>query len=307
MEFAAESEMKDLVEKFQESFEIRELAENRADDLKAINLQERETTGLRRYAEPEQENRRPDLDLYKASKKPYAREFGQVKYEHAKETYNSPARNYPFDARFGTPSAGGCDKLGGLREEIDNVDRENRKIEAEIKADHRRAGAETREEGQPFKVEYPDYDERVKNVQMELDKLKILQRDVLAMKSKIEQTIERELAKSLERASAELRAKYRARLSEIQKTFRRKEGALKKVFEAKLAEFTNKLKAKAKEVVEQAAKREGERVRGIYERKLLEARVRNREVLDKVSKMYIDLREKYRTDIQGIKQKQSKK
>ncbi|KAH9386664.1 uncharacterized protein NEMAJ01_1560 [Nematocida major] len=152
----------------------------------------------------------------------------------------------------------------------------------------------------PFKVKYESRDEQIQNVEQELSRLKEMQSKVLGMQGTLEETMEKELKKSKEKEIKEIKGKYKARLLEMEVLYKEKERELRKEYDKRIEKVIEVLKERAKESIHLKVKEQVESIRRVFEKKVLEAKLRDKAVLDKLSQMYIDLKEKYKKDVQKI-------
>jgi len=161
----------------------------------------------------------------------------------------------------------------------------------------------------PFRTKYesPSNTEKLQTVEQELSKLKELQSQVLTMQTTIEDTIEKEMKRTKEKEIKELRHRYRAKIRELESEYKRKEEQIRRDYEEKLGRVVEKIKERAKAAIQQRVNEEIEKIKKIAEKKILEMRLRDKTVIDKLSQMYVDLKEKYRKDIQKIVDSESEK
>ncbi|KAI5127080.1 hypothetical protein NEPAR04_0751 [Nematocida parisii] len=153
----------------------------------------------------------------------------------------------------------------------------------------------------PFRVKYESSrDEKIHNVEQELFRLKEMQSRVLGIQETIEETIEKEVKKSKEKEIKELKNKYKTRLLEIEALYKEKEKEIKRDYEQKMEKIIQKLKEKAKETIKLKVAEEVQELKKHLEKRVLEVKLRDKAVIDKLSQMYIDLKEKYKRDVQKI-------
>ncbi|OAG31991.1 hypothetical protein NEDG_00466 [Nematocida displodere] len=154
---------------------------------------------------------------------------------------------------------------------------------------------------EPFRTRYENTSnlDKIHTVEQELFKLKDIQSQVLSMKETMEGTIEKEVKKAKEKEVRELRHQYKTRIRELEVLHKKKEESLKQEYEEKLHRVTTCLKDKIKEMVAAKVAAETDKARNLAEKKILEISLRDKAVIDKLSQMYIDLKEKYKRDIQG--------
>ncbi|KAI5189160.1 hypothetical protein NEMIN01_0326 [Nematocida minor] len=153
----------------------------------------------------------------------------------------------------------------------------------------------------PFKVKYESTrDEKIQTVEQELSRLKEMQSRVLGIQGTLGETIDKEVKKTKEKEVKEIKNKYRIRILEIEAMYREKEKEMKKEYEEKIEKIISKLKERAKEAIKNRVSEQVEEIKKSVEKKVLEVKLRDKAVIDKLSQMYIDLKEKYKRDIQKI-------
>ncbi|KAI5159945.1 hypothetical protein NEAUS03_0732 [Nematocida ausubeli] len=153
----------------------------------------------------------------------------------------------------------------------------------------------------PFNVKYESTrDEKIHTVEQEMFRLKEMQSKVLGMQETLEGAFGKEAKKIKEKEIKDLRNKYKVRVLEIEAMYKEKEKELKREYDQKLEKVMQKLKEKVKETIKIKVAEEVQDIKKTVEKKVLEAKLRDKNVIDKLSQMYIDLKEKYKRDIQKI-------
>ncbi|KAI5191954.1 hypothetical protein NECID01_1722 [Nematocida sp. AWRm77] len=154
----------------------------------------------------------------------------------------------------------------------------------------------------PFKTKYESAanTEKIQTVEQELSRLKDLQSKVLSMQDTIGDTIHREVKRTREKEIKDIRVRYRQKLREMEGVFEKKAKEAKRAYEEKLERVVAKIKERAEEAIAQKIESEVERIKKEANKKVLEIKLRNKAVIDKLSQMYISLKEKYKKDVQGL-------
>lgn len=156
----------------------------------------------------------------------------------------------------------------------------------------------------PFKVKYESTrDEKLHTVEQELSRLKEIQTKVLGLQETLEGSIDKEAKKAKDKEIREIKNRYKIKILEIESMYREKERALKKDYEEKIQKVIVKLKERAKEAIKSKVSEEVEEIKKTIEKRVLEVKLRDKGVIDKLSQMYIDLKEKYKRDIQKLDKK----
>lgn len=154
----------------------------------------------------------------------------------------------------------------------------------------------------PFKVKYESTrDEKIYTVEQELTRLKEMQSKVLGIQETLEETIDKEVKKTREKEIRDIKNKYKVKILEIESLYREKEKRLKQEYENRIEKVMERLKEKAKETIRTRVNEEVEQVKKAVERRVLEQKLRDKAVIDKLSQMYIDLKEKYKREVQKIR------
>ncbi|KAI5181698.1 hypothetical protein NEOKW01_1866 [Nematocida sp. AWRm80] len=143
-----------------------------------------------------------------------------------------------------------------------------------------------------------EYSEKLMAVEKELSRLKEMQSKVLGIQESIEESIE--LKKSKDKELRDLKAKYKARIHELEQGYKSKEKELKQAYDEKTAHLVQTLKEKFKDILVKKVAEETEKLRKEASRKIFEIQLKNKTLIDKLSQMYMDLKQKYKQDIQKI-------
>ncbi|KAI5170865.1 hypothetical protein NEFER03_0324 [Nematocida sp. LUAm3] len=163
---------------------------------------------------------------------------------------------------------------------------------------------EKKKEFHPFRQKYNQYeDPKDLFMDQEISKLRDLQSKVLDMQETIEERLEKETKKRREKDSVDQKTKYKEKLREVEEYYKKREERIKKEHEEKLLRIIEKLKEKARVLVQEKVAEETEKLKSSTEKKILEARIRDKTVIDKLSQMYISLKEKYKKDVQKINER----
>lgn len=186
-----------------------------------------------------------------------------------------------------------------------NQESEVRKLERHFKDSIDLGEIENKEkknkEFNPFKVKYESTrDEKIYTVEQELSRLKEIQNKVMGIQESLEGSIDKEARKVKDREIKEIKNKYKIKILEIESMYREKEKEIRKEYEDKLQKIIVRLKEKAREAIKSKVSEEVEEIRKKVEKKVLEVKLRDKAIIDKLSQMYIDLKEKYKRDVQKI-------
>ncbi|KAI5185372.1 hypothetical protein NEHOM01_0787 [Nematocida homosporus] len=154
----------------------------------------------------------------------------------------------------------------------------------------------------PFRTKYDSASQlsKIHTVEQELSRLKDLQSKVLDMQETLEETIDKEVQKTKDREIKELKAQYKLKIRDLEEQYHQRISTIKKEYEDKLIRTITKLKETARTAINTRVAEEVEKAQKAAERKLLEVQLRDKSVIDKLTKMYVDLKEKYKKDVQKL-------
>lgn len=177
-----------------------------------------------------------------------------------------------------------------------------RKFRESIELGNINASDAKAKKGAPFRTKYDSTanQEKIQTVEQELGKLRDLQSKVLSMQGTMEDTIHKEVQRTREKEIRDIRARYRQKMKELEAAYLKKETELREEYAEKLERVAAKLKEKARDTIVQKVAEEVGKAKKAANKRVLEIRLRDKAVIDKLSQMYIDLKDKYKKDIQGV-------
>lgn len=93
---------------------------------------------------------------------------------------------------------------------------------------------------------------------------------------------------------------YEERIRRMQKTWREKEDKMQREYRRRVEEIKARVKERVRVVMREVLEKERKRIKIAYERKMLEEKVKSKEVLRRLEEMYIKLKDKYKRDVLKI-------